>query len=194
MFGSFKRDHGTAPRLAALEAVRAKIMIADDDLTITYMNPAVVELMREVEADLRKELPRFSLATLVGMQNGLVMGAIGVGGSDEQRAAWLPKFASAEYLGCFGLTEPLSGSDSAQGLRTTAERQGDEWVINGAKRWIGNGTVATHAIIWAKSVTLREIRSSLCTTTTSTCPASMAAIRRWSPERSNTAPEISASL
>jgi glutaryl-CoA dehydrogenase len=92
-----------------------------------------------------------SVATLVGMQNGLVMGSIGVGGSPEQRAEWLPKFASAEYLGAFGLTEPLSGSDSAQGLRTTAERQGDEWVINGAKRWIGNGTVSTHTIIWAKS-------------------------------------------
>src|SRR5215207_64085 len=92
-----------------------------------------------------------SLATLVGMQNGLVMGAIGVGGSPEQRAEWLPKFATAEYLGCFALTEPLSGSDSAQGLRTIAERDGDDWVISGEKRWIGNGTIATHAIVWAKS-------------------------------------------
>ncbi|WP_431268510.1 PAS domain-containing protein [Dankookia sp. P2] len=60
MFGSFKRDTSMTPKLAALDTVRARIMIADDDLTITYMNPAVVELMREVEADLRKELPRFS--------------------------------------------------------------------------------------------------------------------------------------
>jgi glutaryl-CoA dehydrogenase len=92
-----------------------------------------------------------SIATLVGMQNGLVMGSIGVGGSADQRAEWLPKFASGELLGCFGLTEPLSGSDSAQGLTTVARREGDHWVINGAKRWIGNGTIADIAIIWAKS-------------------------------------------
>jgi glutaryl-CoA dehydrogenase len=107
-----------------------------------------------------------SLATLVGMQNGLVMGAIGVGGSPEQRAEWLPKFASAEYLGAFGLTEPLSGSDSAQGLRTTATRDGDEWVINGAKRWIGNGTVSTHTIIWAKSTEDGQVKGFIVPTAT----------------------------
>jgi glutaryl-CoA dehydrogenase len=107
-----------------------------------------------------------SVATLVGMQNGLVMGAIGVGGSPEQRAEWLPKFASAEWLGCFGLTEPLSGSDSAQGLRTTATRDGDEWVLNGAKRWIGNGTVASHAIIWAKSTEDGQVKGFLVPTDT----------------------------
>lgn len=107
-----------------------------------------------------------SVATLVGMQNGLVMGAIGVGGSPEQRAEWLPKFAGAEWLGCFGLTEPLSGSDSAQGLRTTATREGDEWVINGAKRWIGNGTVASHAIIWAKSTEDGQVKGFLVPTET----------------------------
>jgi glutaryl-CoA dehydrogenase len=107
-----------------------------------------------------------SLATLVGMQNGLVMGAIGVGGSPEQRAEWLPKFASAEWLGCFGLTEPLSGSDSAQGLRTTATPDGDGWVINGAKRWIGNGTVASHAIIWAKSTEDGQVKGFLVPTDT----------------------------
>jgi len=107
-----------------------------------------------------------SVATLVGMQNGLVMGAIGVGGSPEQRAEWLPKFANAEWLGCFGLTEPLSGSDSAQGLRTTATREGDEWVINGAKRWIGNGTVASHAIIWAKSSEDGQVKGFLVPTET----------------------------
>jgi len=107
-----------------------------------------------------------SLATLVGMQNGLVMGAIGVGGSPEQRAKWLPKFATAEWLGCFGLTEPLSGSDSAQGLRTTATPDGDEWVLNGAKRWIGNGTVASHAIIWAKSTEDGQVKGFLVPTQT----------------------------
>lgn len=92
-----------------------------------------------------------SVATLVGMQNGLVMGSLGVGGSPEQRAEWLPKLASGEVLGSFGLTEPLSGSDAAQGLRTVARHDGDTWVLNGAKRWIGNGTIADITIIWAKS-------------------------------------------
>jgi glutaryl-CoA dehydrogenase len=107
-----------------------------------------------------------SVATLVGMQNGLVMGAIGVAGSPEQRAEWLPKFASAEALGCFALTEPLSGSDSAQGLRTIATREGDEWVLDGAKRWIGNGTIATHAIVWAKSAEDGQVKGFIVPTST----------------------------
>ncbi|GAA2080174.1 acyl-CoA dehydrogenase family protein [Pseudolysinimonas kribbensis] len=107
-----------------------------------------------------------SVATLVGMQNGLVMGAIGVGGSAEQRAEWLPRFASAELLGCFALTEPLSGSDSAQGLRTVATRDGDDWLISGSKRWIGNGTIATHAIVWAKSAEDGQVKGFIVPTDT----------------------------
>jgi glutaryl-CoA dehydrogenase len=107
-----------------------------------------------------------SIATLVGMQNGLVMGSIGVGGSADQRAQWLPKFASGELLGCFGLTEPLSGSDSAQGLSTVARRDGDHWVINGAKRWIGNGTIADVAIIWAKSAEDGQVKGFIVPTST----------------------------
>ncbi|RIJ14608.1 acyl-CoA dehydrogenase, partial [Clavibacter michiganensis subsp. insidiosus] len=91
-----------------------------------------------------------SIATLVGMQSGLVMGSVAVAGSPEQRAEWLPRFASGEILGSFGLTEPLSGSDSARGLRTVATRRGDEWSITGSKRWIGNGTVSDVTVIWAK--------------------------------------------
>jgi len=105
-----------------------------------------------------------SAATLVGMQNGLVMGAVGVAGSAEQRAEWLPRFASAEILGCFGLTEPLSGSDSARGLRTTATPDGDHWILNGAKRWIGNGTIADVAVIWAKSTVDGQVKGFLVPT------------------------------
>jgi glutaryl-CoA dehydrogenase len=107
-----------------------------------------------------------SVATLVGMQNGLVMGAIGVAGSAEQRAEWLPRFASGEALGCFALTEPLSGSDSARGLRTVATRDGDDWVITGSKRWIGNGTIATHAIVWAKSAEDGQVKGFIVPTST----------------------------
>ena len=107
-----------------------------------------------------------SAATLVGMQNGLVMGSIGVAGSKEQRAEWLPKFASAELLGAFGLTEPLSGSDAAQGLRTVATRDGDNWIINGAKRWIGNGSISDVTIIWAKDAADGQVKGFIVPTTT----------------------------
>jgi glutaryl-CoA dehydrogenase len=91
-----------------------------------------------------------SVSTFVGVQNGLVAGTLGVTGSAEQRAEWLPRLADCSAVGAFGLTEPLSGSDSAQGLRTTARRDGDEWVLDGAKRWIGNATHADMVVIWAK--------------------------------------------
>jgi glutaryl-CoA dehydrogenase len=107
-----------------------------------------------------------SAATLVGMQNGLVMGAIAVAGSDEQRAEWLPRFGSGELLGAFALTEPLSGSDSAQGLRTTATRDGGYWVINGAKRWIGNGTISTHTVVWAKDAADGQVKGFIVPTDT----------------------------
>jgi glutaryl-CoA dehydrogenase len=107
-----------------------------------------------------------SVATLVGMQNGLVMGSIAVAGSPEQRAEWLPKFASGELLGAFGLTEPLSGSDTAQGLQTVAKRDGDNWVINGAKRWIGNGSISDVTIIWARDEDDNQVKGFIVPTTT----------------------------
>ncbi|WP_411722078.1 acyl-CoA dehydrogenase family protein [Mycetocola sp.] len=91
-----------------------------------------------------------SMATFVGVQEGLAMGSISVCGSQEQRDEWLPRMASGEVLGAFGLTEPLSGSDSARGLRTSATRDGDSWVLNGSKRWIGNATFSDITIVWAK--------------------------------------------
>lgn len=105
-----------------------------------------------------------SVATFVGVQNGLAMGSIGVGGSPEQRAEWLPRLASGELVGAFGLTEPLSGSDSAQGLRTTARRDGDEWVLDGAKRWIGNATFSDVTVIWAKSAEDGQVKGFLVRT------------------------------
>jgi glutaryl-CoA dehydrogenase len=107
-----------------------------------------------------------SVATLVGMQNGLVMGSIAAAGSAEQRAEWLPKLASAELLGAFALTEPLSGSDSAQGLRTIAKRDGDSWVINGAKRWIGNGSISDVTIVWAKDADDGQVKGFIVPTST----------------------------
>ncbi len=105
-----------------------------------------------------------SVATFVGVQNGLVAGTISACGSPEQRAEWLPKIAAGEVLGAFGLTEPLSGSDAAQGLRTTATREGDTWVLNGAKRWIGNATFSDVTIIWAKDTADNQVKGFLVTT------------------------------
>ncbi len=99
-----------------------------------------------------------SVATFVGVQNGLAMGSIGECGSPEQRAKWLPPMARGEIIGAFGLTEPLSGSDSARGLRTTAERKGDTWVLNGEKRWIGNSTFSDITVIWAKDVADGQVK------------------------------------
>jgi glutaryl-CoA dehydrogenase len=107
-----------------------------------------------------------SVATYVGVQNGLAAGSLSACGSQEQREEWLPKLASGEIIGAFGLTEPLSGSDSAQGLRTTAERDGDEWVINGSKRWIGNATFSDITIIWAKDVADGQVKGFIVPTET----------------------------
>ena len=107
-----------------------------------------------------------SVATFVGVQNGLAMGSISVGGSPEQRAEWLPRMASGDLVGAFGLTEPLSGSDSAQGLRTIATRDGDDWVLNGSKRWIGNATFSDLTIIWAKSAEDGQVKGFIVPTST----------------------------
>lgn len=107
-----------------------------------------------------------SVSTYVGVQNGLALGAVGVCGSDEQRAEWLPKLASGEVLGAFGLTEPTSGSDSAQGLKTVATRDGDTWILNGSKRWIGNATFSDITVIWAKSAEDGQVKGFIVPTST----------------------------
>ncbi|KQO65329.1 acyl-CoA dehydrogenase family protein [Curtobacterium sp. Leaf261] len=107
-----------------------------------------------------------SVATFVGVQSGLAMNSIAVGGSEEQRQEWLPRMATGEVLGAFGLTEPLSGSDSARGLRTTARRDGDNWILDGEKRWIGNATFADVVVIWAKDTADGQVKGFLVTTDT----------------------------
>ncbi|MCU1528118.1 MAG: acyl-CoA dehydrogenase [Frondihabitans sp.] len=106
------------------------------------------------------------VSTFIGVTSGLAMGSIGVGGSPEQRAEWLPKLATGEIVGAFGLTEPLSGSDSAGGLRTTATRNGDSWILNGQKRWIGNATFADVIVIWARDTADGQVKGFLVTSDT----------------------------
>src|SRR5215210_7949765 len=91
-----------------------------------------------------------SVATGLGVHSHLAMGAIHHCGSEEQKEDWLPRMARFEAIGAFGLTEPDVGSGAARGLLTTARRDGDVWVLNGAKRWIGNATFADVVVIWAR--------------------------------------------
>ena len=91
-----------------------------------------------------------SVSTFMGVHGGLAMGTIHICGSEEQKERWLPPMARMELIGAFGLTEPESGSDVARGLRTTCRRDGDSWVLNGQKKWIGNGSFADLVIIWAQ--------------------------------------------
>ncbi|MCI0709647.1 MAG: acyl-CoA dehydrogenase family protein [Chloroflexi bacterium] len=90
-----------------------------------------------------------SIGTFYGVHSGLAMGSIGRLGSEEQKQRWLPSMAKLEKIGAFGLTEPEHGSD-AVGLETTAHRDGDSYILNGAKRWIGNASIADILIIWAR--------------------------------------------
>ncbi|MDQ0894735.1 acyl-CoA dehydrogenase family protein [Agromyces ramosus] len=87
--------------------------------------------------------------TFVSVQGSLAMSAIHRYGSEEQKQRWLPGMAAGDLIGCFALTEPQGGSDPA-GMTTTARRDGDGWVIDGAKRWIGLGSLADVAVVWAK--------------------------------------------
>ncbi|MEO9139422.1 MAG: acyl-CoA dehydrogenase family protein [Jatrophihabitans sp.] len=93
-----------------------------------------------------------SFASFYGVHSGLAMGSIHYCGSQEQKDRWLPSMRRMEQVGAFALTEPHGGSDVAGGLETTARREGEEWVLDGAKRWIGNGTFADLIVVWARDV------------------------------------------
>jgi alkylation response protein AidB-like acyl-CoA dehydrogenase len=87
------------------------------------------------------------------------MESIALGGSEAQKQKWLPPMARYEKIGCFGLTEPLVGSGAAGGLLTTAKREGDTWVLNGQKRWIGNAPWCDISVIWARDVADNQVKA-----------------------------------
>jgi glutaryl-CoA dehydrogenase len=98
--------------------------------------------------ELELEAGDSGLRSFVSVQSALAMYAIHAFGSDEQKAAWLPRMASGDAIGCFGLSEPDSGSDPGS-MRTFARRDGDDWVLSGTKMWITNGSCSDVAVVWA---------------------------------------------
>ena len=90
------------------------------------------------------------IRSFVSVQGALVMYPIHTFGSEQKKQHWLPKLQSGEAIGCFGLTEPDFGSNPSA-MRTVAERRGDQWVLNGEKTWITNGSIADIAVIWART-------------------------------------------
>lgn len=105
-----------------------------------------------------------SIATFMGVHDGLFTGSIEALASPEQQDAWLPDIYSLRKIGAFGLTEPLGGSDVAGGTRTTARRDGDHWILNGAKRWIGNATFSDWVVVYARDVADNQVKAFLVDT------------------------------
>jgi glutaryl-CoA dehydrogenase len=99
-----------------------------------------------------------SLNTFFGVHSGLAMGTMAICGSEEQKERWLPAMARMEKIGAWGLTEAKHGSDSVM-LETSARREGDEYVLNGEKRWIGNATFADLVIIWARDAEDGQVKA-----------------------------------
>ncbi|MGB3774938.1 MAG: acyl-CoA dehydrogenase family protein [Leeuwenhoekiella sp.] len=113
-----------------------------------------------MEGILAMELARVdvSISTFFGVHSGLAMGSIYLCGSEEQKQEWLPKMQKFEKIGAFGLTEPEVGSGVAGGLGTTCKKDGDSWVLNGQKKWIGNATFSDITIIWARDVDSDQVK------------------------------------
>lgn len=105
-----------------------------------------------------------SIATFLGVHDGLFTGSIEALASKEQQEAWLPDIYAMKKIGAFGLTEPLGGSDVAGGTRTTARRDGGTWILNGAKRWIGNATFSDWVVIYARDLEDNQVKGFLVDT------------------------------
>lgn len=107
-----------------------------------------------------------SFATFMGVHDGLFTGSVELLASEEQKERWLPDIYALKKIGAFGLTEPLGGSDVAGGTRTTAKHEGDHWVLNGAKRWIGNATFSDWVVVYARDVDDNQVKAFMVDTST----------------------------
>ncbi|OAD90651.1 acyl-CoA dehydrogenase [Aequorivita soesokkakensis] len=130
---------------------------------LTYKGYGTPDETYVMEGIIAMELARVdvSISTFFGVHSGLAMGSIYICGSEEQKQEWLPKMAKIELIGAFGLTEPEVGSAVAGGLGTTCRQEGDEWVLNGQKKWIGNATFADVTIIWARDEASDQVKGFL---------------------------------
>ena len=119
---------------------------------LAYDGPGCPDRGALVDGLVAMEIARVdpSIGTFMGVHGGLAMGSIQLCGSQEQQERWLPAMARMDLIGAFGLTEPDVGSAISAGLSTTARRDGDSWVLNGEKKWIGNAAFADLVIIWAR--------------------------------------------
>ena len=129
----------------------------------SYKGYGCPNLTPMMEGMLAMELARVdtSISTFFGVQSGLAMGSIYLLGSEQQKQEWLPDMQQFKKIGAFGLTEPEVGSAVAAGLTMQAKRNGDGWLLNGQKKWIGNATFADVIIIWAKDIDDGEVKGFL---------------------------------
>ncbi|MDT0293400.1 acyl-CoA dehydrogenase family protein [Mesonia ostreae] len=113
-----------------------------------------------MEGIIAQEIARVdvSISTFFGVHSGLAMGSIYLCGSEEQKQEWLPKMQKLEKIGAFGLTEPNVGSAVSQGMETTCKFDGENWILNGQKKWIGNATFADVIIIWARDEESHKVK------------------------------------
>ncbi|HLU89246.1 MAG TPA: acyl-CoA dehydrogenase family protein [Cyclobacteriaceae bacterium] len=141
--------HHIIPKMAALNIAG-----------LTYKGYGCPGRSALLEGFLAMEMARVdtSISTFFGVQSGLAMGSIYLCGSEEQKQEWLPKMQKMEVMGAFGLTEPDVGSGAAGGLTCTCKREGDEWILQGQKKWIGNATFSDITIIWARDLDDQEVK------------------------------------
>ncbi len=130
---------------------------------LTYQGYGCPGKSNLMEGILAMEMARIdtSVSTFFGVQSGLAMGAIYLCGSEAQKEKWLPGMQQFKTIGAFGLTEPEVGSGAAGGLTVTAKREGDTWILNGQKKWIGNATFADVTVIWARDLSDGEVKGFL---------------------------------
>ncbi|APG60289.1 acyl-CoA dehydrogenase family protein [Christiangramia salexigens] len=130
---------------------------------VPYSGYGCPDLPFLMEGIIAQEIARVdvSISTFFGVHSGLAMGSIYLCGSEEQKQEWLPKMQKMETIGAFGLTEPNVGSGVAGGLETTCSFDGEHWILNGQKKWIGNATFADVTVIWARDIESNRVKGFL---------------------------------
>src|SRR5690554_532332 len=140
------------PKMAELNICGLTLGESDLEIRSSVMEGIIAMEMARIDV---------SISTFFGVHSGLAMGSIAICGSEEQQQEWLPKMAKMECIGAFGLTEPVVGSAVAGGLGTTCRKEGEEWILNGQKKWIGNATFADVIVIWANDVDSNQVKGFL---------------------------------